>query len=478
MDIQNVNYSKNFLRDQKEIFNYYMNTELFPVPRNGENFRLMKDGIEFIIRPECNQQCEYCYIYQHGKELYPEKRTREEILHNFKLFLDYIFFKRRNFSRDIELFAGDLFFDDIFFDIMDIFDSFFKQIKEQSDILDTGTTIIIIPSNLSWVYDNPEKVEKVEKILEYFRENYRTRVMFSWSTDGLLATDTREKKELNEDYFNSIMDFCMRNCCGVHPMVSAENIENWIDGNYDWWIDFWNKYPHSREDFLPPMLEVRNNDWTEEKIEKLLEFYRLVFQRRFEMCHSDIDEFAHHLIVGNGDNNYLPALNNYDHLSLSHFEFDGEKVERTSCSMQNLLHLNCTNLSIAICHRLSYNLFVPAFFKTNEDNTEIVDYDVNNIDTYIAARSIKDLFLPGCVNCEWKNICLKGCLGSQYESSGDLFLKNKTVCDMFKAKYSFLLKLYNEYGVIKKSLEKGYFKDERYKNFFIKNSERLGYTYE
>jgi hypothetical protein len=28
--------------------------------------------LELIIRQDCNQKCDYCYITNYGKELYPE----------------------------------------------------------------------------------------------------------------------------------------------------------------------------------------------------------------------------------------------------------------------------------------------------------------------------------------------------------------------------------------------------------------------
>lgn len=41
------------------------------------------ESIELIIRPECNQKCQYCYITNHGDELYP----KEERLDKSRFFL-------------------------------------------------------------------------------------------------------------------------------------------------------------------------------------------------------------------------------------------------------------------------------------------------------------------------------------------------------------------------------------------------------
>ena len=54
-------------------------------------------GVELIIRPQCNQKCEYCYITQYGKDLYPveERISNEEILKNIKMLLEYFYNEKK-----------------------------------------------------------------------------------------------------------------------------------------------------------------------------------------------------------------------------------------------------------------------------------------------------------------------------------------------------------------------------------------------
>ena len=53
----------------------------------------------------------------------------------------------------------------------------------------------------------------------------------------------------------------------------------------------------------------------------------------------------------------------------------------------------------------------------------------------------------GCDSCVYRDYCLKGCFGSQYESTGDPFIPIPSVCKFFKAKYDFLVKKYIDLGI-------------------------------
>ena len=45
--------------------------------------------VEIIVRPECNQQCEYCYIQQQGKKLQPIHYPKETIIQNISKLIEY-----------------------------------------------------------------------------------------------------------------------------------------------------------------------------------------------------------------------------------------------------------------------------------------------------------------------------------------------------------------------------------------------------
>ena len=75
----------NFIQEEKELVEFYLESDLF---REDHSFDFLNntmknpdgifntqnhllEGIEIIVRPECNQKCEYCYIGRYGHDLYP-----------------------------------------------------------------------------------------------------------------------------------------------------------------------------------------------------------------------------------------------------------------------------------------------------------------------------------------------------------------------------------------------------------------------
>ena len=90
---------------------------------------------------------------------------------------------------------------------------------------------IIIPTNGSFI-TNSDKVKRVIEYCNKFMENH-IRIHFSLSTDGPYATDQREHKDLNDEYFNKFFEFAKETGAGFHPMISSWNSKFACD-TYDW----------------------------------------------------------------------------------------------------------------------------------------------------------------------------------------------------------------------------------------------------
>jgi hypothetical protein len=75
----------------------------------------------------------------------------------------------------------------LFFDILDIFYKYLSPLRYN--------TIIKVPCNLSFLKDE----EKEKKFDEYYRkmESINVKIILSYSSDGLYAINSREKREIS-----------------------------------------------------------------------------------------------------------------------------------------------------------------------------------------------------------------------------------------------------------------------------------------
>ncbi len=472
---------QNFQEQETKLFNYYLDTDAFPIPEENNVLYINKHGLELIIRPNCNQTCEYCYIYQHGTELYPNNNfTKEEQLKHIQLILDWIFFERRNYFYKIELFAGDLFYDGIFLDFFEIYEEYLKHIKQKYPYIFQNRSTIIIPSNMRFVVEQPEIAEKVKQLHDHLLEEYDLKIAFSWSSDGPYGTFEREKIELDDSYFDQIFKYCFNMDAGYHPMTSAHNVF-YLKDNYTWWLKKMSEFApkntdFSYSDFAPSFLEVRNGDsWTQEAITAYLDFLTFAMEIRYNLCQKDVNLLTEHFYAPEiAQRHHLPRTTGYDHLALEFLQDGVNKIESYPCGLQSELHINCINMSIVPCHRTAYPLFTGAYFTFNESCTKITGVKSNNFSTYFTLKTADIKNIPVCNICDYRNFCIKGCPGAQYEDSGELFLPIESVCNLFKQKIDHLISLHNNYGLIQNAIDNEYLQDDK-KKYLMQKSYELGY---
>ena len=422
-----------------------INIEDVQILKNYVNSYLHKDDIkiELIVKPECNQQCEYCYIYQHGKELYPieQRKSNEEILNNIQLFLNYLLDKNL-YILQWDLFAGDLFYDNFWFSIMDIFKKYYIDIQNKTQ--ENKTAFIMIPCNFSFCHSD-EKIKKVKQYVEDFKK-LNVIILFSYSSDGKYSTDIREKRELSDDYYDKVFSLMAEYKWSAHPMISYEGINNAIK-NYQWWVQMYNKYiiPANPHDFLPGFLEVRNDGWTNESIEKYLELLEYVIQHRLQLCHNNINELMKHLFYPKWylEEQHILPKHEMDLISLHYYPFEDNTMH---CAIGQIFAINCANLSFVPCHRTSYSFFTGGKFKI--ENNKIVDIEaLEGIHGYFNQLTANTTFNLKCLNCRNRYFCMKGCRGAQFEYSLETFLPIPSVCNLLDLKYSFLMQRYHELGI-------------------------------
>lgn len=445
----------NLILENDNFVNTLLNIKLFNNEYKGKNFKSdnykecwANKGIELIIRPECNQKCEYCYITQRGKKLYPieERIDKEEILSNIKKLLDYLLYDRKCYVGIWELFAGDLFFDDLYFDIVDIFYNYFEYINNNIPyLLKERKAEIITPSNFQALLSNNDRIAKLEEYIEKF-EKINVVLGFSWSTDGKYNVDTREKKELSDEYWEKGFQLVNKYNFGIHSMISFENIDNAIQ-NYDWFISMYENFISNKNIWCPNFLEVRNPDedgWTDENIQKYLYFLEHIIQHRLKKYNNDLNNFTRSIRGIPLEDGTPTAICN----DLISFSFREQYEISPTCTQEYLITIAVNKLNFVPCHRLTYPQFEGAKFNLDEEGKITgISAGLNpSLFAYILNRNI--MFEPGCVDCDNKYSCYHGCMGAQYEWSGDIFTPIPKVCRLLKAKTAYLTKRYHDLGVI------------------------------
>ena len=108
-----------------------------------------------------------------------------------------------------------------------------------------------------------------------------------------------------------------------------------------------------------------------------------------------------------------------------------------SCDIGFSFIVNCYDLSIIPCHRLAYPYLSGGHFEV-QDN-KIIDIKANEgINCYFNSVLHVNHYKVKCASCDYRNVCLKGCEGAQYEAYGDYNIPIESVCKMIQAKIDYL----------------------------------------
>lgn len=476
------NVITNFQHDQNELLDSFLNMSFVEMKNTPFNEGRMFKVLEIIVTPECNQKCEYCYLNKYGHESYPMdiRADKETTLHNIKMLMDYLTYEKRYYFREYELFAGDLFTTGYFFDLMDLLYPYFEFIYNKAPELfnrEKGFSglLITIPNNLRFIEDD----NITQQVLEVYNKYKKigTLINFSWSHDGKYSCDQREGFQLSDEYYDKAFRFLEETGSGIHPMMSPEGAKYAIE-NHKWWQEMYKKYLPTRlklNEYHAFHLEVRNDGWTDEAISNYLKYLKFRMTEYFKLCNNEIDKVAYTLFKGDGD---MPGSLRRPDGDIDAFNVVVNPVyigyNRTTCMLQNSLIIRASDLAIVPCHRLAYHQFIGGWYETDEENTKIIGVKANNPGQLINLKTFRTDLAPVCVTCWNKNNCLKGCLGSQFEWSGEVYLPVLSVCKFQKAKTSFVLKMLCETGVLGSALDQDIIPEEQ-KEHLINLCERLGY---
>jgi len=187
------------------------------------------------------------------------------------------------------------------------------------------------------------------------------------------------------------------------------------------------------------MLEVRNNDWTDESLEHLKAYYKHQIDRIWNMVDKDIYKFMQKALYINADPD--DNLGGYNNIAFP------TARSQAACTLPTMLCVRLGDLSIAPCHRLSYSQFLYGRFIV--EGGKILGIEANN-----TAMMIKGVFSNslnthhGCDVCAYKNMCMRACFGEQYEETRDPFMPDPVVCKLFKTKLNYLIDIYEEMNIL------------------------------
>lgn len=398
--------------------------------RDPKKSRYPNTSLELNITAACNQKCEYCYLTRHGKELYPsELRSESRILENLKMLIAY--YRKENMHPGyLDIFSGEIWGGRLGNKVFDLLLDAIRQ--------GWGIHYIMIPSNMSFILDG-QKFATIKTYIDEFKKA-GCKLVFSASVDGPLLDNSQrsfvnEQKNTDRDqlFYEKLFDWCKEMKFAFHPMVAAHGIEKWVE-NYKWWQHMFSKY-HLDPFEYGMYLEVRNDEWTLEKIDSYLDYLNFMVDFDYHnLLGAEISTFVKEslLCTSNPQKGYFPyvLLNNGNTFN---------------CTINTSLIVRLGDLAIGPCHRTHYKKFLYGRYRV--ENGAVTGLDANNVQLANLVLNQSSKGMMKCDKCPISYNCMRGCIGAQYEATGEILQPCDSVCQLLKARLIFLYLKYKKMGL-------------------------------
>ncbi len=412
-------------QENNELVNNFLNKSFFKAWKWDRNkpFPIEYGNMckfELQVTAACNLKCKYCYYEKYsnisplGDEgLYPSNISKpKDVLNNMDILFRWL--EKNEMFPIFDIFSGELFATELGFKALEKTIDFYIRNK-------VTHRYISVPSNMSFIEDD-NKVKRIEGLIKKCKDS-NNKLFISASIDGLYCEKNRPFKSggHKRDY-DKLFAFCAKHEYLFHPMIYYDEIEHWKD-NFLWFQQMVDKHKIPWSGVY--LLEVRNDGWTVDSVKKANEFWEFVtiwtYNKVYPMFNDKYKTIKHILT-----NSLLNVF--------SIFSLIGRGM---GCSIQSSVQLRLGDLTCNPCHRTSYSQFNTWKFEV-EDN-EITNIKALNQDLMIAVYTTAVTNFPYCQDCFIKHMCPGGCLGSQYESSGDLFTPIPSVCLLEHGKFYTIL---------------------------------------
>lgn len=430
-----------FQEENDQLLNSILERTYFAGWKDPENEKYMNfNSLEIIMNYKCNLGCKYCYVNRWGEELYPSElyADEEKLLSNLQMILRWL--KRNDFRPTIEYFSGEALVQKVGLKGLEMFTS----------SVPSGTTILV-PTNYTFILSD-ELTKRVDGIIANAKAR-DVRVSLSASVDGKYCEVNRpfkgtitsqcevEKRRWeyeysgvpdprDDAYYDKVFAFAKKWGFGFHPMVYSNQIEKWKD-NFLWFQEMYKKYDLPWDKLY--LLEVRNAEWSDQQIREYMEFIKFLIRWTWDMTGRNPGNFLEFVYKGKGFNILTGPLTTI-----------GRGI---GCSLQSAVYLRLGDLALVPCHRQSYKQFIIGWLQT--ENGEIEGVKAHNSEILIAEMSCTHRNFPYCEACYIKHICSGGCLGAQFEFTGDPFTPIPRMCKLAHNKVRAMIEVYRELGIYK-----------------------------
>lgn len=412
-------------KDNKEFANYLLEQYFF------QPFRQGRKKLEIFLTGICKANCDYCYLKRNQAILFPkELRNNDLIINNLQLLMDW--YVKNEFCCPLDIFSAEWLTTPIADRVIDCIYNTFSKVP-----VDKRPPLIVAADNMQFIKDNVA-TEKVQSYIDKL-ESLGIHFYISASVDGKYCDYGRTEND--DEYYQKLNAFAVKNNIKFHPMVSADNVKYQID-NFMWFKETFD--PKVVNEIM--MLEVRNGDWTDESIYELLRFCDFLVDYKF---HNEFNQDKRRFlkyILNVRDEEVGPEHDvPYNNISLHTSNiFDGQ--DGFNCSSYGTLCVRVADLSIAPCHRLFYPELKIGEFQL-DNNNQITSFNPANLELLLIGCTMKRSCTPHCEKCKFQDLCVGFCQGASYEAYKNPLVPQLQVCKMYRAKISFLIKKFDSMGL-------------------------------